>query len=856
MTCTLIDQIRIAGAQLGCSEPGVAATVAGIAGLIAALIALAWVALIARKTSHRTGGALVALAALILTLAAGAPVATPIPPPSLGGRIAVLLDLSESARRSGESEYDSARAVLAQQLEASLDSRDISKWEGKVLGFANGTSTLSKAVSAEALPTVLQIAAAGRPADASDLAGGISVALDWIAEESGAGEIFLLTDGWFTTERPDAEIARAAGRGIPINVLALGPDHASQGLIAWNLGPEQAVGQQATGRLVASGTGRILWSVDGRQGISVETAGNGGPQPIRLPLLFDRRGFSNLAGQFEADGQPGRSFTAFTLVRGPARLLVYGNSSWASALPPNRYSVTHARPNDSVALSDFDVVAIDALVPSDFATDFDDRMLSAAAGGTGILLINGGLRGSAEDPQRISDWERSALGSVLPVDSDPAYVLTKHPPRELLIIIDTSSSMNVVNSLGESQAARALQSANRILDFLRPGDRLTILPFSSGVGSPFRSQSVDSTEIARARSYLASMPFGGGTNMRAAVEAAAALRGNKCDLFVIGDGGYEAGMVSTSPICRTTAIGLAGIELPGFDTSWGEQKPLDPGERLGEITFETFEPEKRKEFWRTGPLSALSVEPTERYDIGGQIGGIALSYARPESQVLLVSGTAPRDPVLVFREDPKNRVLKTAVFLGDFPPRLSGEISARILDRLTGWSQPDRFDIHLSLDASRLSAEVATVEGWPLPQQLSLSLWLADGRTIGLDMWPGNETGTFAGSTTVNLGNEASHGVLMLNTGDAPTQAVPIRLPDRKAQKGTSGAVQEADSFGVNTNLLSRMIAATNGRDLSLQMPLGTTLALPQETTPLWPVLATLSLACLAGGLWFGGARR
>lgn len=856
MICTLLSAQPIFGMNWTCAEPGLIADLAGFAGLLAALVSLCWTFAFASGILHRAGSCLVACAAVFLALASGAPQATPEAPPASGGRIVALLDLSESLRRSGDGEFREAREVLAQRLESALSRRPLAGWEGSLIGFAAGSSSLSGTVSADRLPNAIRTSATGRPGAASELAAGLAAALNWIADGDGAGEILLLTDGWFTGLPPTAEIKRASGRGVSIHVLALGPAHVSDGLLAWDLGPEQRAGNSAVARLVTRGGGQLHWSVNGTKASPVDIPESQSIQPLRLPLTFTKRGFSHLSGVFQPVTGPARVFTSFTLVRGPARLLAYGEARWANALPPERYTVTRARPEETVMLSDFDAVAIDALAPSQFPAGFASRMLSAAAGGTGLLLINGGLRGSVEDPQRIADWEETELGPVLPVSSDPATVLAVPPPRDVMIIIDTSGSMTGTNSAGERLSDRAIQSANRVLNFLRPGDSLTILPFSSDVGGAFRSPAMNPSETSRAQGYLGRLAFGGGTNMEAAVRAAASLRGTNCDLFVIGDGGYPAGMVSTSPICRTTAIGVDGIELPGFDTRWGEQKPLRPGEQLGEITFETFEPEERLEFWRPESLSLHPVEPAEQYSLGANVDGIALAYARPESRIALIPDDIPPDPVLVFREDPVHRTLKTAAFLAPLPPQMPGETGAKILDRLTGWTQPDRFDIRLSLNSGQIGADVRTAEGWPVPAQMSASLRLADGRNSGLNMIAGTEPGTFAGSGHLDLPAKAETGILVLETGDAPAQFVPIHLPGRSGQNPASGVRREADSFGVNTPLLQEMTDTTGGHDLATPIPRFTAARAHQKPFQIWPLLASLSLLCLTAGLWCGGARR
>ena len=853
MMCSLIDFLPIPGYNLACTQTGIGTTLAGLLAALVVLLCLAWGIRIARKPIHRAGAVLIAFAAFFLAVAAGVPTIRPIGPALPGGRIVVLLDQSESVRRQGDRPYNAARATLVQRLRESVAERDPKDWSGRIIGFGDRPEMLSGEVPVDRLASTASGASAGPPAGSSDLAAGLSAALDWIAEGDGGGEIFLLTDGWFTETDSTPEIARAAGRGVPIHVLAYGPENGAQGLLAWNLGPVQYVGREAIGRLVTRGEGKLIWSANGEAGEPVALAPgpqNAAPRAVRLPVTFQKRGFSHLTARIETKESAGRGIAAFTMVRGPARVLVYGLATWAEGLPRERYLVTRAAPRDQVVLSDFDVLAVDGLEPTAFAPDFTAEALKAAAGGTGLFLVNGPQRGSKEDAQRMADWEETDLDPILPVNSDPSSVFDEPPPRTVLIIIDTSGSM-----VGEF-ASVAINSANRVIDFLRPGDSLTILPFSDGVGQKFSANSLDVSSIEQARRYLAGIGFGGGTNMTPAINAAASLRGTNCDLFVIGDGGYDAGQVNTSPICRTTAIGVAGIELPGFDTSWGEQKPLRPGEELGEITFETFKPQERLEFWRDGPLPLRPVDPPSDFDTAGTVQGIALSYARPEAEIVLIPQAVPPDPVLVFREDLIQRGLKSGVFMGDMGTGIPRETVMATLDWLTGWSEPDRFDITLSLDGNRLTFNVATVEDWPVPPQLSLSLRFADGRSVGLDTSSGVEAGLFKGTRIIDLPSNADSAILILETGDSPTKYIPIHLPGRGSFNSTSSAVREGESVGVNTAMLRVLLDMTRGTDLSRSSPRYSDRATADLPIAIWAIIASLALCLFTAGLWLGAAKR
>lgn len=854
MICELLSVLPLPKYTLSCQADGLAVAAAQSIAIAAALLSALWASVAARTMLHRLGGFTISLAALLLGLAAGVPVATANVTPSTGGRVAVLLDLSESMRREGDARYDTARDLLARRLATSvadLEAEDdgTEAWEGRVFGFAAGRRALGQVVPLSRLSSAVSGAQIGAPGTASDLSAGLSEAIGWISEGPGPGALYLLTDGWFTEQDPQAEIARAAGRGLPIHVLAFGAESVADGLVAWNLGPEQVVSRPTVARLVTRGPGVLNWSVDGEPGTPVTLMAGDAAQPIRLPLVFPARGFSHLVVSHSLDGAVTRRATDFTLVRGPARLLVFGEGKWAANLPPDRFSVTLAKPSDTHTLSDFDIVALDGLEPDAFETAFADDLLAAVSGGTGLFLTNGPRRGAVTEPQRLADWEGTVLGPILPVNSDPNYVLQSPPPRVVLIIIDTSGSMQGSNE------ARARQAAHRILESLRPQDSLTILPFSDGVGAPFEASSLPPKRIVDAGRYIDRLIFGGGTNMNAAITAAARLRGTNCDLFVIGDGGYDEGQVNTSPICKTTAIGVEGRELPGFDTTWGQQVVLSGSQQLGDITFETFEPEPRLEFWRSGPIDLRAVDLPGPFDAGGRVDGLSLAFARPESDVVLIPGMVPPDPALVFRDDPVSPNLRTGVFMGDMTNALAERTLLAALERLTGWSEPDRFDIRMRLSGGSLTAEISTAEGWPRPRQLSLSLRYPDGKTVPFDIDATDRPGTFHGRAPVTLDLRNETVILTLQTDDSRGQLIPMRLPAR-AEGPVADVKREKDSSGVNTVFLAEIARQTGGVDLASAAPRHDVGGTRPEANHVWPFFAVFSLLLLTLGLWLGGARR
>ena len=130
----------------------------------------------------------------------------------------------------------------------------------------------------------------------------------------------------------------------------------------------------------------------------------------------------------------------YTLVRGPVRVLAFGPAPWLDGLDPTRFVRVDGNPGDPPEPGTFDLVVIDGLSPGDFPPGYD-RSLLQVSNRTGILLVNGPLRGAVEQPQVIGDCNESALSPILPVDSDPREFMQSPPGRDVVIMIDTSGSM-------------------------------------------------------------------------------------------------------------------------------------------------------------------------------------------------------------------------------------------------------------------------------------------------------------------------------------------------------------------------------------------------------------------------------
>lgn len=842
-------------ARILCAATGLPVYLAALVACLIGLLSLFWMVRGGATLWGRLGGAATMLAALLFSLAAGLPVLQPLADAPAGGRLIVLVDASESVRRSGEADLAVARQTVASQsADLAQDLPDGADWRGAVLSFGGSASVVAPDVALGDLGPSILGADLGALAQQSNLQAAIDAALHRIARGPGAGQIMLLSDGLQTQGQVESAVTAAQQAGVAIHTFGVGSNSPIEGLLSIDIGPDQAVGREAVLRATVQGAGRLVWGINGVDEADQPQVSAADPTGVRIPVTFGERGLNFMTLSYETSNGATRPELAYTLVRGPARVLVFGAAPWVDGADPVMFLIDRADPADAVDLAGYDAIVIDAFEPAQFAADMPQRLLEAAASGAGLFIVNGPVRGSVEDMQRLSDWEETVIGPVLPVNSDPAQYIADPPKRDILIIIDTSGSMGSGNYMDLARAA-----TNKVLDSLRPQDSITILPFSSDALRAFTARSASPDNLANARAFISRLNVAGGTSMDRALAAAQGLRGNNCALFIIGDGGYEEAQVRVSPICPTTAIGVADDYLPGIDTSWGQSIKIASIGQLGAITYEAFAPEPRTTFWAEGPFRAIPVEDASVFAFIQTVSGAALSYPRPESTDLAVMSAPPRAPVLAFRQDPKVLTLRTGVFLGVVPSGLPAGPTgwaSEVLKQLVGWDDTGLFDIKFQLIGDEAEVRITALGDEPIPTRLGASILLPDGSSAGFALRPLNRFGVFEGKARVNLQSEASRGVLNLEFGDGKMQSIPLRLPGRQAGQVAHAATREAFGFGIDHSLLDDMRLATGGLDLTLSRPTILRDAPLARPWPLWPFLAGLAIFLFAGSLMFGGVRR
>ena len=145
-------------------------------------------------------------------------------------------------------------------------------------------------------------------------------------------------------------------------------------------------------------------------------------------------------------------------------------------------------------------------------------------------------------------------------------------PVNAVLILDRSGSMSGVKIERARDAARALVQA------LGPGDRLSIVEFSSGASVLLRSTPVDSVARSRALSAIEELEAMGGTNLGAAFEAAGPQlelgrgEGRVDKVFLASDGQANEGVADRGGLLKMArrVFGTATLSTFGIGNDYDE----------------------------------------------------------------------------------------------------------------------------------------------------------------------------------------------------------------------------------------------------------------------------------------------
>lgn len=840
MICARLQGFSLAGHQLNClGSAAVPWAWLLVAIIIAASLGLAWRA--RRKPRLRLlTAALFSLAAMALALAVEQPVLRQSVAGGEGGAIVVLLDASESFWRDG----DAASAALSRssakvaQFLARLPPQDAAQWHGTLRLFGQNSRAVGGETSLATLSATLRTYRVTAPEDASDLRAGLMATLATLRGKTGQRMVILVSDGWTSDALDDALLDDFRAEGIPIHVIAAGAATPAAGLIAADIGPEHRLGEEVILRGTVLGGGEIALDQDKDHSVT-RIADADHLRAIRFSTQFANRGLQGVRLGF-ASGMGQQSKSLFTLVRGPARLLVFGAAPWADALPAARWQPERADPANPPDPAAYDLVVIDALAPAAFPADYPKTLL-AAADGTGLFVINGGLRGTVDQPQIISDWNDTALNPILPVDSDPRIFVQEPPPRDIVIMVDVSGSMKGTR-LGSAQAA-----INAILSQLRARDTVAILPFADGALRPFAQAAASPATLDAARRYTASLTAGGGTAPTDTINASAQFVSNYCAFFFISDADFEP--PQAAPQCFTTAISVSDKHFAMNIAQWGEEILVGEGGNAGAISMRYFKPDERTEFYRQPRFRPVMTGANPVLDAGIDVDGIAITYPRADAKVESVHADPPPDPVFVWRRDTSRSGIVTGAFMGPMGVEWGGQsltATEAMLNLLLGWADQDKYLIRLSDTGGNYRLSVTEIQQATNAGTLSASMLWPDGSATGLSLTFDPRLGAHVGDFTLNRAETAQRAMLVLQQG-ADVQRIPVTFP-RSGSDGTGGA--EPLDHGVNLGLLSQIIEASDGLTLDQQEIRFYSPPRVAQHRPLYPFLLAFAFAVLALAVW------
>ena len=476
-----------------CQETGWVALFAscGVVALLAGIVLIGGYHLLARPQMERStrlwrvGASFSALiAALLLAVAAGRPAYLHAPSERLQHFI-LLVDQSESAHRQPAMRRDRIEA-LAKKLAAFAGEGAAVRTRVSLIDFATSVDVKLNRGSLSGGLALLQEdeVSDNLSLDGSDVAAALDVAKVLADQQRDDDVLFLISDGNSTTA-PLAKLAsRLKGRLGPVFISSLDAGAASEGIISSYLPAKIRSGSEPTLRLVfdpgadeAKDANEEHWTVAlKRDGAPValendQLDGGGALQALRIPMRFEGRGLQ-FASVDVKRAEQAFSERVFTLVDAPIRVLGLGATEFLNGLPQDKFELEQRRAADLSRLDDFDIVVLGSMEAAQFQTGDLARLADAVKNrGLGLFLVNGPMEGAPEDLTVVQSYAHTALDPLLPVSPDPKYLMDDPPPRDTIVLVDTSRSM-----AGGGLAAARLAVAD-ILDYLRPEDSLELITF-------------------------------------------------------------------------------------------------------------------------------------------------------------------------------------------------------------------------------------------------------------------------------------------------------------------------------------------------------------------------------------------
>ncbi len=786
------------------------------------------------------------LAIIFFTLAAWNPVKAREPEPG-EVHLAVVVDGSDSVLRA-DGGWENIKAVGSSFLQKSLaqvpedyktsGAATLFTFRGNVQAIDSSLPQLSTDFSA---------------LDSADLASGqgsdIGAALKRAAE---AGEksgkrsaILLVSDGHDTVGDALAAAEEIAGLGMPISVLPIESGEPELAISSANLSSRLRAGEETNlrGVIYNHTNAAVQAALSVAENPALETADSDEDSPfsgtVDVPLpelasgqyarLRQQVAFEGLGLQYldlelrneNGDATHRRRF--FAHVERPVELLALGGDfSWVGALAPDVIKVTSMRAADFS--TETDLAPYDGLVISGVPYDvFDeaalDKVKSAVTeDGLGLMLINGDHAGAAEEtPTVLRSYHETDFDEILPLSTDPRPPNEDPPVRNVVIMLDTSGSMN------GWPLAKAVEIINHIInEHLTRSDYLDFIILG---GIPYiEEQQMHEAGKEKVLGQMAGGFPSGASELQRALELLNNRKLSNCGLIILSDG-IVSGSGNTRPDCVTTIFAINPGITP--DSALYELAfPIVVGPEMdpSAIDIPSVEAEDRDKFFEAGTYTPLSIE-----DVIGQsqpltipkleLDGAAISYPRKEAEVF---SFRPKfaDPLLAYGPASKGYVgIFTTGFTDSWIASDEGRQAIQEwLLRIVPYAARGRYHFDLRDDGRFIHLTLALQnEDRPPPMVEAVTVAVEIGDTIyDVPMQADPQApSTFNGIIKdVPRQDNAQMATMIIDENGtealARAQRIPLVLPPVEAISGPE--TTEALSYGVNEGLLRELTEISGGQ--------------------------------------------
>ncbi len=515
--------------------------------------------------------------------------------------------------------------------------------------------------------------------DYTDTAGALRLAET--LPTAGGRRLVLFSDGRETIGKARDWAAGAAGRGIVIDAIAPDSRRRPNDLRVADLRAPQSTwqGDDVVVEAVVAGdvpgdvTVRLLVdnNVVGQQAVKLTAATSGASGTANFTLKPLSAGYHALRVEIVgASSDPitdNNALNAATVVRDKPNILIVegtGNNGFAlrRALERSSFNVSVAAPS-AVATRADDLAKYDAVILADVpATALSTERQQALQDyvrtlGRG-LIVTGGNNSYGK-----GDYENSRLEEALPVRVKPRNE-GKRPPAALLLVIDTSGSMDLPKP-GPTKMDMAKSAAIGAVRALSPGDQIAVLAFADSNTWVSHLRTINSqADIDAVTDQISRLKADGVTEMadalRVGIEELKASNAGTKHVILLSDGQPTttfdpvamAGRARSGDISLSTiAIGeqadsklMEALAKQGNGRYSFAARPQD----IPRLTLEETAQIGGKTI-ATGDFRAVQTAPSsilrglEATKLPS-LGGYQITEAKPDAQVILQSGRS--EPIL------------------------------------------------------------------------------------------------------------------------------------------------------------------------------------------------------------------